>query len=189
MRIGYARVSTTDQDVSIQIAALTAAGCEVIRSEKKSGTTTEGRTELEIVLSFLRQDDELVVIRLDRLARSVADLQQIVKTLRERGATLRTTDGMVFDNSAVGTVILNVLAAFAAFENDLRRERQREGIEKAKARGIYRGRPFTIDAAKVQALKEQGCGPAEIARKLGISRASVYRICAPAPVVAPAVGA
>jgi DNA invertase Pin-like site-specific DNA recombinase len=84
--IGYARVSTTDQDLAIQINALKAAGCEVIRSEKRSGTTTEGRAELRTVLDFLRAGDVLMVTRIDRLARSIGDLQDIVRALRARGA-------------------------------------------------------------------------------------------------------
>ncbi len=184
MQIGYARVSTTDQDLSVQIEQLTAAGCSPVRSEKVSGTSMAGRTELEAILAFIRAGDTLMVCRLDRLARSVADLLAVVKTLREKGATLKTLDGMVFDDSAVGTVIMTVLAAFAQFENDLRRERQRAGIEAAKVRGVYKGRPVTIDAAAVQRLKEEGHGPAAIAKRLKISRASVYRL-APAPAVAP----
>ncbi len=182
MKIAYARVSTGDQSLDVQIEQLKAAGAEIVRSEKVSGTSMEGRTELEAILAFIRSGDELVVCRIDRLARSVSDLLAIVKRLREVGASLRTLDGMVFDDSAVGRVILTVLAAFAAFENDIRRERQRLGIEKAKARGVYKGRPFTIDAAAVQRLKEEGHGPAEIARRLKISRASVYRLSPVQPV-------
>src|SRR5262249_56313728 len=90
--IGYARVSTTDQDLAIQINALKAAGCEVIRSEKRSGTTTEGRAELQTVLDFLRSGDVLMVTRIDRLARSIGDLQDIVRALKARGASLKATD-------------------------------------------------------------------------------------------------
>ena len=87
--IGYARVSTTDQDLSIQEAALKAAGCDVIRAEKRSGTTTAGREELRTVLEFLRKGDVLMVTRIDRLARSIGDLQDIVRTVRARGASLK----------------------------------------------------------------------------------------------------
>ena len=176
MDYGYARVSSTDQSVDLQIEALKAAGCSVVRSEKVSGTSLEGRAELATLLDFIREGDTLVVVRLDRLARSVADLLGIVKRLREKGAALKTLDGMSFDDSAVGTVIMTVLAAFAQFETSLRRERQMAGIAAAKAKGVYRGRPHTIDATAVQALKGEGHGPAEIARRLKISRASVYRL-------------
>jgi hypothetical protein len=90
--IGYARVSTTDQDLTIQEAALKAAGCEVIRAEKRSGTTTQGREEFRTVLDFLRMGDVLMVTRIDRLARSIGDLQDIVRTVRARGASLKATE-------------------------------------------------------------------------------------------------
>jgi DNA invertase Pin-like site-specific DNA recombinase len=173
--IGYARVSTTDQDLSIQKAALKAAGCEVIRAEKRSGTTTEGRAELKTVLDFLRKGDVLTVTRIDRLARSIGDLQDIVREVRARGATLKATEQPIDTSTAAGKCFLDMLGVFAEFETNLRRERQLEGIAKAKAAGIYKGRPASIDAARVAELKAQGMGPAEIARTLKIGRASVYR--------------
>lgn len=173
--IGYARVSTTDQDLSIQEAALKAAGCEVVRAEKRSGTTTEGRAELRTVLDFLRRGDVLVVTRVDRLARSIGDLQDIVRDVKARGATLKATEQPIDTSTAAGKCFLDMLGVFAEFETNLRRERQLEGIAKAKSAGVYKGRPASIDAAKVRELKAQGVGPAEIARALGIGRASVYR--------------
>jgi DNA invertase Pin-like site-specific DNA recombinase len=173
--IGYARVSTTDQDLSIQKAALKAAGCEVIRAEKRSGTTTEGRAELKTVLDFLRKGDVLTVTRIDRLARSIGELQDIVREVRARGATLKATEQPIDTSTAAGKCFLDMLGVFAEFETNLRRERQLEGIAKAKAAGIYKGRPASIDAARVAELKAQGMGPAEIARTLKIGRASVYR--------------
>ncbi len=113
MQIGYARVSTGDQSLDVQIEALKAAGCETIRSEKVSGTSLQGREELETILSFLRQDDVLVVVKIDRLARSISDLMSIVKRLRERGASLRTVDGVTFDDSAMGRCFLQMLGVFA----------------------------------------------------------------------------
>jgi DNA invertase Pin-like site-specific DNA recombinase len=100
--IGCARVSTIDQDLSIQKTALKAAGCEVIRAEKRSGATTKGREELRTVLEFLRQDDVLMVTRIDRLARSIGDLQDIVRTIRARGATLRATEQPIDTSTAAG---------------------------------------------------------------------------------------
>lgn len=175
-KIGYARVSTTDQDTAIQVAALKAAGCEVVREEKASGTSTTGRAELETVLSFLRRGDVLVVTRIDRLARSIADLQTIVRTIREKGAALECTEQPVNTGTAAGKAFLDMLGVFAEFETNLRRERQLEGIAKAKAEGVYKGRPASIDAAKVQALKAEGVGATDIAKRLGIGRASVYRL-------------
>ena len=171
MMYGYARCSSLDQDLSIQKEALKAAGCTVIRSEKASGTTTKGRNELATLLEFLRHGDTLVVTRIDRLARSIADLQVIVATLKAKGAALRTTDGMAF-----GKCFLDMLGTFAEFETNLRRERQLEGIAKAKAAGVYQGRKPTIDAGAVRKLKNDGLGASEIAKRLKIGRASVYRV-------------
>lgn len=174
--IGYARVSTTDQDLSIQRAALKAAGCGTIRAEKRSGTTRAGRTELETVLDFLREGDVLMVTRIDRLARSIGDLQDIVKAVRARGATLRATEQPIDTSTAAGKCFLDMLGVFAEFETNLRRERQLEGIAKAKAAGVYKGRKASIDGTRVRALKAQGVGPSEIAKRLKIGRASVYRV-------------
>src|ERR1700730_5699739 len=176
--IGSARVSTTDQDLSLQEAALRNAGCEVIRSEKRSGTTTEGRAELQTVLEFLRKGDVLMVTRIDRLARSVGDLQDIVRTIRARGAALKATEQPIDTSTAAGKCFLDMLGGFAEFETNLRRERQLEGIAKAKAAGIYKGRKPSIDVSKIEGLKACGLGATEIARQLKIGRASVYRVVA-----------
>jgi DNA invertase Pin-like site-specific DNA recombinase len=174
--IGYARVSTTDQDLSIQEAALKAAGCDIIRAEKRSGTGTAGREELRTVLDFLRKGDVLTVMRIDRLARSVGDLQDIVRTVKARGASLKATEQPIDTSTAAGKCFLDMLGVFAEFETNLRRERQLEGIAKAKAAGVYKGRPASIDVAKVREMKVQGAGATEIAKALGIHRASVYRM-------------
>jgi DNA invertase Pin-like site-specific DNA recombinase len=174
--IGYARVSTTDQDLSIQETALKAAGCEVIRAEKRSGTTTEGRAELRTVLDFLRKGDVLMVTRIDRLARSIGDLQDIVRAVKARGASLKATEQPIDTGTAAGKCFLDTLGVFAEFETNLRRERQLEGIAKAKAAGVYKGRPASIDAAQVRELKAQGHGATAIAKALNIGRASVYRV-------------
>jgi DNA invertase Pin-like site-specific DNA recombinase len=173
--IGYARVSTTDQDLSIQEAALRAAGCEVIRAEKRSGTTTAGRDELRTVLDFLRKGDVLTVTRVDRLARSIGDLQDIVRTIRAKGATLKATEQPIDTSTAAGKCFLDMLGVFAEFETNLRRERQLEGIAKAKAAGVYKGRPASIDEARIRELKAGGMRPTDIAKTLGIGRSSVYR--------------
>jgi DNA invertase Pin-like site-specific DNA recombinase len=173
--IGYARVSTTDQDLDLQESALRAAGCEVIRAEKRSGTTTQGREELRTVLDFLRKGDVLMVTRIDRLARSIGDLQDIVRVVKAKGAALKATEQPIDTSTAAGKCFLDMLGVFAEFETNLRRERQLEGIAKAKADGVYKGRPPSIDATKVRELKAQGIGATEIARVLKIGRASVYR--------------
>jgi DNA invertase Pin-like site-specific DNA recombinase len=173
--IGYARVSTTDQDLSIQEAALRAAGCDSIRAGKRSGTTTRGREELQVVLDFLRPGDVLMVTRIDRLARSIGDLQDIVRTVKARGASLKATEQPI-DTGTAGKCFLDMLGVFAEFETNLRKERQLEGIAKAKAAGVYTGRRPSIDAARVRELKSQGVRPTDIAKALGIGRASVYRV-------------
>ena len=173
--IGYARVSTTDQSLDIQEAALKAAGCEVIRSEKRSGTTTTGRAELQTVLDFLRPGDAPMVTRIDRLARSIGDLQDIVRAVKAKGATLKATEQPIDTGTAAGKCFLDMLGVFAEFETNLRKERQMEGIAKAKAAGVYKGRPASIDPAQIQQLKSQGIRPSQIAKQLGIARASVYR--------------
>ena len=176
---GYARVSTTDQDLGLQEAALRAAGCDVIRSEKVTGTTREGRTELATLLDFIRKGDTLVVTRVDRLARSIADLQDVVRTLKSKGAALKATEQPIDTSTAAGKAFLDMLGVFAEFETNLRRERQLEGIAAAKARGVYagKGRRATIDPVEVKRLRyEEKLGPAAIAKRLKIGRASVYRL-------------
>lgn len=173
--IGYARVSTSDQDCTIQEAALRNAGCDIVRSEKKSGTTTAERAELETVLEFIQTGDTLVVTRIDRLARNVMDLEKIVARLNERGAFLRATDQPIDTSSPAGKAFLQMLGVFAEFETALRSERQMEGIAKAKAAGVYKGRKPSVDADRVKAMRAEGMGPSAIAAELGIGRASVYR--------------
>ena len=176
---GYARVSTTDQDLGLQQAALKAAGCKVIRAEKVTGTTREGRTELATLLDFVRAGDTLVVTRVDRLARSIGDLQDVVRALKAKGAALKATEQPIDTSTAAGKVFLDMLGVFAEFETNLRRERQMEGIAAAKARGVYagKGRRPTIDVIEVRRLhQEERLGASAIARRLGIGRASVYRV-------------
>ena len=176
---GYARVSTADQDCTLQEQALRAAGCTVIRSETASATRREGRTELALLLEFLRPGDTLVVTRVDRLARSIKDLQDIVHLLKARGVTLQATDQPIDTHSASGKAFLDMLGVFAEFETNLRRERQLAGIAAAKARGVYRGRKPSINPAEIQRLRtEEHLGASAIARRLGIGRASVYRALA-----------
>src|SRR5207237_927129 len=176
---GYARVSTTDQDTTLQEEALRRAGCEIVRVEKKSGTSRDGRTELQTLLDFLRAGDTLMVTRIDRLARSIGDLQDIVRLLKTKGAALKATEQPIDTSTAAGKAFLDMLGVFAEFETNLRRERQLEGIAKAKARGVYRGRKPSIDPAEIQRLRaEEHLGASAIARRLGIGRASVYRALA-----------
>jgi DNA invertase Pin-like site-specific DNA recombinase len=174
---GYARVSTLDQDLTLQLTALKAAGCSVVRAEKASGTRRDGRTELQVLLDFLQPGDTLVVTRIDRLARSLKDLQDIVHELKQKGVSLKATEQPIDTGNAAGKAFLDMLGVFAEFETNLRRERQLEGIKAAKAKGIYKGRKPSIDVAEVRRLKEEEqLGASAIARRLGIGRASVYRV-------------
>ena len=175
MKYGYARVSSSSQKLTTQLDALTAAGCETIRQEKVSGTSIQGRDELNILLEFLREGDELVVTRIDRLARSIRDLQNIVYELEQKGVVLSATEQPIQTNTAAGKCFLDMLGVFAEFETNLRRERQMEGIAKAKAEGKYKGRQQSVDGGRVRQLHETGMGASKIAQELGIGRASVYR--------------
>lgn len=177
---GYARVSSNDQNTEVQELALRKAGCDIIRSEKASGTSRKNRTELKTLLDFIRKDDVLVVTRIDRLARSVADLQSIVSELKAKGASLRCVEQPVDTGTATGKAFLDMLGVFAEFETNLRRERQMEGIAKAKVEGRYTGRQPTALAKKddIYRLNSDGVKASEIAKKTGVSLASVYRILA-----------
>lgn len=176
-RFGYARVSSTDQDLAIQIAKLKAAGCEVIRSEKLSGKSADDRPELSTVMQFLRAGDELVVVRLDRLGRSTRDVLNLVHDLDQRGASLRILDPEMTTGGDVGRIVVTVLGMVAEMERKFILERQRAGIEAAKAAGVYagKGRPKSVAVEEVRRRHGAGEGPAAIARSLGISRTSVYR--------------
>lgn len=175
---GYARVSASSQSLAIQQEALRASGCDVVRSEKATGTKLEGRTELETIIQFARAGDSITVTRIDRLARSVGDLAAIVSRLEAKGVSLRVLEQPVDTSTAAGRCFLQMLGVFAEFETAIRRERQLEGVEKAKAEGIYKGRKPTIDAERIKALAAQGMGATAIAKELNVARASVYRLLA-----------
>lgn len=179
--IGYARVSSKRQNIALQIDALTRAGVstEHLYQEKVSGTKRDGRTELEALLSRgVRRGDKLVITRLDRLARSMRDLQNIAHALKEKEVDLFVTEQAIDTSTAEGRLFFNMLGSIAEFETELRKARQREGIDAALAKGDgspFKGRPATIDADEVTALRQQGKTPTAIAKELGIARSSVYR--------------
>jgi DNA invertase Pin-like site-specific DNA recombinase len=127
------------------------------------------------LLEFLREGDVLMVTRIDRLARSIGDLQDIVRSVRAKGASLRATEQPIDTSTAAGKCFLDMLGVFAEFETNLRRERQLEGIAKSKVAGVYKGRPASIDMTKVREMKANGLGASEIAKAMKIGRASVYR--------------
>lgn len=177
--IGYARVSSSGQSLEVQRDQLLAAGCTRIFEEKRSGLSQDGREQLALALDYVRDGDVLIVTRLDRLARSITDLRQIVDRLTAKDVGFRALQQGDLDTSTSnGRLMLNMLGAFAEFEADLRRERQREGIDKAKAKGIYKGRKPTVPVDEVRKLKAEGVAPTEIAKRLNVGRASVYRALA-----------
>jgi DNA invertase Pin-like site-specific DNA recombinase len=182
--IGYARTSTVEQEAGLaaQVAELKAAGCAKVFAEQVSSVDAR-RPQREEVLRYLRDGDTFFVTRPDRLARSTTDLLDTVQSLTERGVTVRILSMDVDTATATGKLLLTLMAAIAAFERDLMLERQRHGIAAAKAAGKYRGRKPTARALsdRVLALSAEGRGASEVAKAVGISRASVYRIRADTP--------
>jgi len=176
--IGYARVSTKEQDNQLQVEALKTDGCERIFTEKQSGTTTKNRVELANCISYMREGDTLLVTRIDRLARSLRDLQNLVYDLKARGIVLRAIEQPIDTGTAAGKAFLDMLGVFAEFETNIRRERQLEGIAKAKAEGRYMGRKPTAKAKSEQVVEliGQGFTKKAVAEELGMGVASVYRI-------------
>ena len=186
--LGYARVSTSDQDTQHQQARLRDAGCTVIRAEKASGKARDGRSELEAVMTFIRPGDTLVVVKLDRLGRSTRDVLNLVHELEQRGAALRVLEPAIDTGGPMGKMVLTVLGMVAEMELSFIKDRQRAGIEAAKARGVYKGRPVTFDHAKIVALRKQGLGATEIARAVGCKRGNVYKALKAAGVATRAAG-
>ncbi len=174
-RIGYARISSSSQDLDIQKAKLSEAGCEVIRAETGSGASREGRTELQDILEFLREGDELVVHRLDRLGRSTRDVLNLVHELDARGASLRVLEPEVTTAGGLGRMVVTVLGMVADMELKFIRDRQRAGIEAARERGVYKGRRRQVDVERIRQLAAENVPKARIARDLKVSRMTVYR--------------
>jgi DNA invertase Pin-like site-specific DNA recombinase len=175
MKVGYARTSTIEQKAGLdaQLRDLKAASVETIFHEQLSSVDAK-RVELEAAIDFCREGDVLVCTKLDRLARSVADVVKIEERLNKKGASLVVMDPIMDTSSPVGRLVFNVLASIAQFEREIMLTRQREGIARAK----YKGRQPTARAksAEVLALHRERIGATEIAKKLGIGRRSVYRI-------------
>ncbi|MDW9354623.1 helix-turn-helix domain-containing protein [Sinorhizobium meliloti] len=175
MIIGYARVSSTGQDHSSQTERLQAAGAEKVFQEKQSGLDRE-RPELARALEFAREGDVLIITKLDRLARSAAHLHEIVETLDKKGVGFKVLDDATLDTTTrTGKLVFGILASIAEFETALRKERQMEGIARAKAEGRTGGRPKTVDDDRIRAMREEGLSVPQIVKETGISRAAVYR--------------
>jgi DNA invertase Pin-like site-specific DNA recombinase len=180
MIIGYARTSTTDQKAGLeaQHRELNNAGCEKIFSEEVSSVDKAARKELEAALEFARDGDVVVVTKLDRLARSVAHLLQLVETIETKGVSLRILDLAIDTATPTGRLMLTLIGGIAQFEREIMLERQREGIAKAKADGRYKGRKATAVAKsdEIKKLTNEGMKPLQIAKELSVGKSSVYRI-------------
>jgi DNA invertase Pin-like site-specific DNA recombinase len=180
MLIGYARTSTLDQKAGFegQLRDLEAVGCDKVYKEQVSSVDVRKRHELERAIDQLRDGDSLIVTKLDRLARSVPHLLEVLERIQDKQASLRILDMNIDTSTPTGKLMLTVLGSVAAFEREIMLERQREGIAKAKAEGKYKGRKPTAmaKADEVKQLQAEGIGATEIASRVGIGRASVYRI-------------
>jgi DNA invertase Pin-like site-specific DNA recombinase len=177
-KVGYARVSSLSQSTDIQKEALTKAGCNPVRTEKKSGSTTEGRTELATIIDFLQEGDVLCVHKLDRLGRNTREVLNLVHELSERGCSLQVLEPAIDTSGPMGAMMLTVLGMVSEMELGFIKERQKAGIEKAKANGVYKGRPMSLDHDKIKQLKAEGMGATAIARELGCSRGAIYKALA-----------
>lgn len=184
MIVGYARTSTLDQTAGLEAQQrdLAAAGCDRVFVEQVSSVDVTARAKLSEALEFIREGDVLVVTKLDRLARSVAHLLELLEVIEAKGASLRILDMNIDTGNATGKLMLTMIGGVAEFERAIMLERQREGIAKAKAKGLYKGRKPTAMAKAPEVLKlhREGLGASAIAAQIGIGRASVYRILASA---------
>ena len=188
MRYGYARVSTEDQSLEIQLAELRAAGCDDIRSEKMSGGSIDKREAFTKLLQELKAGDELWVVRIDRFARSLRDLAVTVEDLVKRGVALKATQQPIDTTSASGKAFLGMLGMFAEFERNITAERRTAGIKAAQAAGKYAkcGRPKKfVDVDKLLGVAQRR-GADAAAAEFGVSRSAVYRHISAANIVVPA---
>ena len=174
-RIGYARCSSQGQDLTIQEDRLRQAGCTIIRSEKVSGGSRNGRDELTSIMEFVREGDELVVLKLDRLGRNTRDVLNLVHELQTKRAVLNVLEPRFATTDVAGPILVTVLGMVAELERGFIRESQKAGIERAKANGVYKGRKPSVPIERVRAMRKDGIGPSAIARELRISRMSVHR--------------
>lgn len=175
--VGYARVSSYGQSLEAQQEALAKVGVVKLFEEKASGTSAKDRTELKALLAYVRPGDIIVITKIDRLARDLLDLLQMVKSLGERGIALRILDQNIDTSNAAGTAFLHMLGLFAEFENNLRKERQLAGIAVAKARGDFKpGRPRTVSWDAIRDMRDAGSSVAEIRQALGVTRQCVHKV-------------
>ena len=176
MKVAYIRVSSSSQSLDVQREAVQKENVDKIFEEKVSGTSTQGRDKLREMLEFVREGDSVYITRTDRLARSILDLQLIVKELTDKGVGLVATEQPISTKDATSKCFLDMLGVFAEFETSIRKERQLEGIAKAKAKGVYKGGKAKISVDEIIRLREEGLGATAIAKKMNIHRDSVYRL-------------
>ena len=176
-RIGYARVSSTGQSLEVQLSKLGQVNCDRIYQEKRSGRTAD-RPEFQACMNYLREGDTLIITRLDRLARSVVHLAQLAKRFQREGIDLLVVDQNIDTSTSTGRLMFNMLASIAEFENDLRTERQAEGIAKAKENGVKFGRPAKMTDAKREEIYTRRMGGASIgqlSKEFAVGEATIYR--------------
>ena len=176
--VGYARVSSSGQSLAVQLDKLSEAGCTEVFQEKRSGLTAQ-RPALKECLRFVRKGDVLVITRLDRLARSTLDLHKIVQELDDRGVGFRVLDQPIDTTTKEGRLMFSIIASIAQFETELRKERQMEGIEKAKENGVKFGRQAVLSddqVAEMRSKRDSGILIKNLMSEYGLSKASVYRL-------------
>lgn len=177
MQVGYARVSTDDQNLDLQLDALKAAGCQEVFTDKVTGAA-KTKDGLEAALKYVREGDTLVVWKLDRLGRTVKGLVELVEGFQARGVQFKSVTDSIDTSTAAGRFFFHVMAALAEMERELIRERTKAGLSAARARGRLGGRKPKMDPSKVDAAKhllDTGMSGLEVAKNLGVSRATLYR--------------
>ena len=182
MRIGYARVSSTGQNLASQIFSLEKAGCDKIFQEKKSGTKTYNRPELQNALDFCREGDQFIVTRLDRCSRNVKDLHEIIETLNNKNVAFTATEQEIDTSTSAGRLMIGLLSIVSAFETDLRAERQMEGIISAKRRGVKFGGTPKLNDTDISKIIDFQANTSmtnqEIADEFNIARSTLLRYVA-----------
>ena len=176
MKVGYARVSSVGQNLDSQLQILKENNVEKIFQEKKSGRSMGNRDQLKELLDFVREGDEVWITRTDRIARSVLDLQLIVKQLTDKGVSLTATEQPISTKDATSKCFLDMLSVFAEFEANIRYERQMDGIKIAKEKGKFKGKQSTVDLDRLKTLMDEGYGATSIAKQMDIGRTTVYRL-------------
>lgn len=177
--VGYARVSSVGQSLDVQLQKLEEAGCTKIFAEKRSGRQYDNRVELQACLNYVREGDILVISRLDRMARSVLDLAKIADLLQKKGVSLRVLDQSIDTTTPEGRLMFSLLGAFAAFEADIRAERQSDGIKLALSKGVRFGRREALtpeQRSTIRRLREnEGFSIGQLQEKYQVGRATIYR--------------